>query len=313
MYMIRAARSGVGLAAALVVAAGTLDAQAGVPRTSVPSPGTDLFLVPLSIVDGYPSAGTPRNVTRRPGYDNQPSFTADGRAVLFTANHGDGHTDIYRFDLAGGKTTAARATQPESEYSAMMTRDGKAMTVIRVEADSTQRLWRLALDGGLDAPMFNDIKPVGYYAQADDSTWALFVLGSPATLQVAHFGRAGSTTVARNIGRSLHRIPNSSRVSYVQKGARGEPWHVMSLDPATGKSDTLVTTLPRSEDLAWADGRTLLSASGSKLYAWRTGDSDWKEIADFTSAGLASITRLAVSPDGRMLVMVAESPGARPQ
>ena len=285
-------------------------AQRGVPRTSTPSPGTEIFLVPLTTKDGMPQAGTPVNITRRDGYDNQPAFTADGRALFFTANHGDGHTDIYRYDIASHSTKVARATKPESEYSATMTRDNKGMMVIRVEADSTQRLWQLSLTGGIDAPLFADIKPVGYYAQADDSTWALFVLGSPNTLQVARVGAANSTTITRSIGRSLHRIPGTTRVSFVQKGA--QPWWVMQLDPSTGQLDSLVATRPNSEDLAWVNGNTLLTGQGSKLFAWRRGDTEWREIADFASASLSNITRLAVSPDGSMLAMVADAPAIKP-
>lgn len=129
-------------------------------------------------------------------------------------------TDIYRTDLSTGLSVPVRRTMPESEYSAMPTGDGKAITVIRVEADSTQRLWQLPLDGGEARVLFPEIKPVGYFAQPNDSTWALFVLGTPATLQLAHHGRGTGEVLARDIGRSLHRIPGTNAVSFVQRAAR---------------------------------------------------------------------------------------------
>lgn len=281
-------------------------AQTGVPRTSAPSPNADVFLVPLTGGGGTLSVGAPRNVTSREGYDNQPSFSPDSRVLYFTSNRGDGHTDIWRHDLASGRTGVALATKPESEYSAFATADGRGLTVIRVEADSTQRLWQLPLDGRAGAPLFPGIKPVGYFAQADSTTWALFVLGSPATLQIARTGRATGDTVAREIGRSLHRIPGSSRVSYVQKGPNG--WHVMSLDPATGRADTLVRTPDRSEDVAWVDGETLIVGQGSRLLMWRRGAASWTPLADFGAQGMRGITRLAVSPDRRWIALVADVP-----
>ena len=244
------------------------------------------------------------NVTRRDGYDNQPSFAPRSNALYFTSNRGDGQTDIYRNDFGTGLTTVVRRTAPESEYSAMTTRDTSALTVIRVEADSTQRLWQIPLAGGEPRVLFPAIKPVGYFAQADDSTWALFVLGSPATLQLAVQGRETGETIASNIGRSLHRIPGTTRISYVQKGSAG--WHVMSLDPRTKHVDTLVRTLDGSEDVAWVDSTTLLAAKGSVLYAWRKGDGQWQPVADFAFAGVNAITRLAVSPSRAWLAMVAE-------
>jgi hypothetical protein len=296
------------IALALAATPLVLAAQAGVPRTNVPSPGAEVYLVPLATTGGQVRAGAPANITRRDGYDNQPSFAPDSRALFFTSNRGDGHTDIYRYDFSTGLTVPARATKPESEYSAALAADAKTMAVIRVEADSTQRLWRLGMDGTGDAPLFPDIKPVGYFAQADDSTWALFVLGSPATLQLARTGRAGGEILARDIGRSLHRIPGTSRVSFVQKGQGG--WHVMQLDPATKRIDTLVRTLERSEDVAWIDSTTLLAGQGTKLFAWRHGERERREVADFAFAGLAGITRLAVSPNRQWLAMVAD---ARPR
>ena len=271
-----------------------------------PPTGVEVFLVPLMTSGGTVRVGAPANITRREGYDNQPAFAPDARALYFTSNRGDGQSDIYRFDFLSGLTKPVRKTMPESEYSAMPTRDGQALAVIRVEADSTQRLWRLPLGDDAPSVMFPDIKPVGYFAQADDSTWGLFVLGSPATLQLVHTGRPGSDIIARNIGRSLHRIPGSTRLSFVQKGDRGAPWFVMSLDPASRKVDTLVRTLQGSEDMAWIDSTTLVAGQGSKLLTWRRGDTDWKPLADLTFANMTSITRVAVSANAQWLAVVAE-------
>jgi hypothetical protein len=280
-------------------------AAAAQPSPQAPGPpaGSEVFLVPLTTAGGAPRVGVPANVSRRDGYDNQPSFAPRSDALFFTSQR-DGGTDIYRNDFGTGHTVPVRKTSPESEYSAMTTRDGTAVTVIRVEADSTQRLWQIPLGAGEPRVLFPAIKPVGYFAQADDSTWALFVLGSPATLQLAVQGRERGETVASNIGRSLHRIPGTSQVSYIQKGSAG--WYVMMLDPRSRRVDTLVRTLERSEDIAWIDSTTLVSGKGSELYTWRRGEATWQRAADFAFAGVTAITRLAVSPNRAWLAMVAE-------
>ena len=273
-------------------------------RAAATPAGPDIFLVPLSAAGGVVKAGVPANLTHRVGYDNQPAFSADSKQLFYTSNRGDGQSDIYRYDFNTGLATPARLTKPESEYSAFAIDSGKALAVIRVEADSTQRLWRVPLDGAAPSVLFADLKPVGYFAQANDSLWAMFVLGSPTTLHVATMGRPGSTVVARNIGRSLHRIPGTSRVSFVQKGA--DAWYVMQLDPATRRIDTLVKTLPRVEDLAWMDSTTMLMGQGTQLFSWRRGTADWTPVADFAFAHIAGISRLAVSPSRQWLAMVAD-------
>ncbi len=279
-------------------------------RAAVPDP--DVYLVPLTGRGDALKIGVPANVSRRAGYDNQPAFQKDSRALYFTSNRGDGQSDIYRHDFSTGLTTPLRATKPESEYSAMPTLDGTAVTVIRVEADSTQRLAQFPLTGGVagSAPtvLFPAIKPVGYFAQADDSTWALFVLGSPATLQLARTGVGREHTtgnvIAANVGRSLHRIPGTAHVSYVQKGGRVS--YVMRLDPVSRRADTLIALPAGSEDVAWVDSTTLLVGRGSQLLQWRRGATEWKALGDLAFAHLANITRLAVSPNGQWLALVAE-------
>lgn len=282
-------------------------AGAPVARATTPRPATagpDVFLVSLTMANGVVKAGVPANLTRRDGYDNQPSFSGDSRQMFYTSNRGDGQTDIYKYDFNTGLAVPAHSTKPESEYSAYPVDNGKSLAVIRVEADSTQRLWRMPLDGSAPSVMFPQTKPVGYFAQADDSTWAMFVLGSPATLHVGIAGRTPTNVLASNIGRSLHRIPGTSRVSFVQKGA--DAWYVMQFDARTRRVDTLMKTLPRVEDLAWVDSTTMLMGQGTKLFSWTRGAAEWTQVADFNFAHVTSISRLAVSPNQRWLAMVAE-------
>src|SRR5689334_5213829 len=157
--------------ALLTVAASSLSAQAA-------PPATDIFLAPVHARNGNLVIGTPVNVTARPGYDNQPAFLPDSRSILFTSVRGDAQADIYRYDLAT-KATSRVTTTPESEYSATVFANGSRFSVIRVEADSTQRLWSFRIDGTDPRLVFERIKPVGYHAWVDTTTVAMFLLGRP--------------------------------------------------------------------------------------------------------------------------------------
>ncbi|HKG22808.1 MAG TPA: hypothetical protein VKC34_12985, partial [Blastocatellia bacterium] len=199
----------------------------------------------------------------------------------------------------------------ESEYSATVTPDGKSFSVIRVEADSTQRLWKFPLAGGEPALVLKSIKPVGYHAWLDGQTLALFILGEPSTLQLVDARSEKAEVVARNVGRSLHRMAGAGRVSFVQKESE-QDWVIKQLDVKTRKIAPIAKTLPGSEDYAWTPGGSLLMAKESKLYEWRPGrDTAWREVADFSARGIHGITRLAVSPSGDRLALVAGS-GAKP-
>jgi WD40 repeat protein len=275
------------------------------------APGTDIFLAELRVrgAGDRVEIGPPANATHRPGYDNQPFFTPDGRAFLYTSVH-DGQADIWRYDIAAGRSGQVTATAPESEYSATPLPDGSGFSVVRVEADSTQRLWRFDWDGGRPTLVLPDVKPVGYHAWGDAHTVALFVLGQPATLQVADLRTGTVASVARDIGRGVQRIPgtNRSAISFVQKGA-DSVWVVAELDLATRQIRTLVRTLPGVDQYAWTPGGVLLMAKGAKLYQWSPSRPDWEEVADFSALGLENITRLAVSGRGDRLALVAADRG----
>ena len=274
-------------------------------------PATDIYLADLRVASGRVSVGVPVNATARPGYDNQPFFLSDGRAFLYTSIREDSQADIYRYDIEA-QTSIRLTMSRESEYSPTPLPDGSGFSAVRVEADSTQRLWAFDLDGSRPRLVLDSIKPVGYHAWADGHTLVVFVLGSPSTLQIADASSRGARgeVVAHDIGRSLQRIPGRPSVSFVQRDSVAGPW-LEELDTRTHRVTKLVKAPPGADFFAWTPGGIVLTASGTKLYQWdpRRG-SAWDEVADFSAAGLSSVTRLAVSPQGDRLAIVAV-PAAR--
>jgi dipeptidyl aminopeptidase/acylaminoacyl peptidase len=269
-----------------------------------PPPDTDIFLASLTATPAL-SIGRPTNLTMSPGYDNQPSFTPDGTAIFFTSNRGGTQTDIYRYDIATDRTTQITAT-PEGEYSPTVTPDGAHISVIRVEADRTQRLWRFSLDGKNPELVLERVKPVGYHAWADDHTLALFVLGQPATLQIADTRTGNAEESARGIMRSVLRIPRGNTISYVDKDEDGSLM-VREFDPRSRRATTLVAAVAgaKEADLAWTPDAVLLMAEKDVLYSWKRGDRTWTRVADLAALGLRGVTRIAVSPKSDRIAFVA--------
>jgi hypothetical protein len=113
------------------------------PTAAQAPPATDIFVLTLRRAGDSFALGRPENVTARPGYDNQPHFSPDGRRLFYTSVR-DGQADIYAVDLRSRATEAFTST-PESEYSATPMPGGREIAVIRVERDSTQRLWAFPL------------------------------------------------------------------------------------------------------------------------------------------------------------------------
>jgi hypothetical protein len=281
---------------------------AAVQAAAAPPPDTEIFLAPLSSGSGA-VVGTPVNITNSPGYDNQPSFTPDGAAILFTSMRGGGaQTDIYRYDIASARTTRITRT-PESEYSPTVTPDGAHLSVIRVEADGTQRLWRFTIDGRAPELVLTSVKPVGYHAWADDHTLVLFVLGSPASLQLADTVSGTTDVLVRGVNRSIQRVPGGT-ISFVARSAAGADatLSIRELDPKTKRITPLVDAVAgaKEADVAWTPDGMLLMADKDALYGWRRGETSWRKLTDLAALGLHGVSRIAISPKGDRIAFVTQ-------
>ncbi|MGE5244132.1 MAG: TolB family protein [Betaproteobacteria bacterium] len=297
---------------AIIAALTLLQSPAQVAAQLASPPDTEIYLAPLTGSGAGLAVGRPQNITHSPGYDNQPFFTPDGRGILFTSIRGGGTLpDVYRYDLAEHRTTRVTDT-PEGEYSPTVTPDGRHISVVRVEADKTQRLWQFTLDGREPQLVLPAVKPVGYHAWADDHTLVLFVLGQPATLQVADTRTGKSEIAARDIGRSIAKVPGEAAISFVERrrdaGQAAPALWISTIDPKTGQVTPLVRAVAgaKEADCAWTPDGTLLMAHDDVLYAWRKGAADWVRVGDLGALGLHHVTRLAVSPKGDRIAIVTQ-------
>ncbi len=281
------------LAAALALSTAT--ATAAVAQTN-----SDVFLAPLLVQNHRVTVGVPANITNRSGYDDQPSFSDDGEVVYYTSQR-DGQTDIYRYDRINRSTTQVTAT-PESEYSAQVIPGSSWLSVVRVEADSSQRLWRIDPASDSTELLLSAIEPVGYYAWISDTLAALFVVGDPPVLQLAST-RGDTLTLARGIGRSLQAAIEHSAVAFTLTDSSGSD--VISLAFPSGTVTPLTPVLPGSQDFAWVAADLIIMARDSLLYQWRLGDEAWSPVeTEWAGERPARITRLAVSRDRRWLALV---------
>ncbi len=266
-------------------------------------PATDVYLAALKIVDGRAMPGAPINITRRVGYDNQPHFLGAGDRLLYTSIEED-QADIWIYDLETRERRRLTAT-PESEYSPTPIPGEDAISVVRVEADGTQRLWRFPLGDGEPDLLLPKVQPVGYHAWSGSRDLVLFVLGEPPTLQHATRGDGTGKVLAENIGRALHRVPGSDSVGFIHKESEAK-WTIRTVDPATGELGTLLETLSGREDFAFSPSGKLWMGDGSALYvADPKGGDGWRQVVDFTEHKVTEITRIAIHPEEEWIAFVA--------
>ncbi len=269
-------------------------------------PESDLWLLVLEA----PATSEPQRLTARPGYDNQPFFSPDGRFIYYTrggtpGTPAEGYTDLARLDPAGGEDTVLAAT-PLSEFSPRPIPGEAGLAAVQVQADGAQ--WLVHFDPATgEFTRLGRADNVGYHAWLDRRRVALLLVEEPNRLVLLDLESEKCLPIAAPAGRSLHAIRPLDALLLV--AISPESQRIESWDPLTHQRLPLIALPERSEDFGRAPNGDLWTASGSKLYRWHPGeDRNWSLAAELAPYGIAGITRLAVSPDGRALVLVATEP-----
>src|SRR5215207_6478261 len=84
---------------------------------SAQSSPVNLYVADLTYEGGTLRVGAPRKLTGDRGINSQPSFTPDGKSILFVRrDSASGQGDVFRIDLFTGTETRITST-PEMENS----------------------------------------------------------------------------------------------------------------------------------------------------------------------------------------------------
>lgn len=266
-------------------------------------PDCDIWLLDIKDSAGKISFSNPQNITYRKefGYDNQPAFSPDGKYILYSSQRDSGGaTDIYRYDLMTKQTTQFTKT-PTSEYSPAFMPDGKSVSVVMVEKDSAQRLWKFSLTGSEQVCIMKNVDSIGYYCWLNKDSIAIFVLTKPAfTLQIANIHTQKTFVIADSIGRCLKM--RDGNLWYTTKA--GHFWNVYEYSPKSGKS--YIKGMIGSEDFFLRGKYEIWSMSDNSIFSgYMNSKLGATEIVNPWSLGILKATRIAISPDGKKLAVVS--------
>lgn len=145
---------------------------------------------------------------------------------------------------------------------------------------------------------------VVYYTWADATTIIdADIVGDNLHLVVHNIEAATSSDLEIPVGRSFHKIPNTNLVSFIDKSK--SIWTVKSIDPKTKKIKQITSLLEKMEDIAWLPNGALLGTKDQILYI-NKDRKEWLALYTFKTEKLKKLTRIAVSPDGSQLAIVAQ-------
>lgn len=263
-------------------------------------PESDIWLFDLRDSAGTVAFSNPVNITNRKGYDNQPAFSPDGKYVLYSSQRdSNGSTDIYKYDLKA-KTTSQFTKTATSEYSPTFMPDGKNISVVMVEKDSAQRLWKFPLAGGAPACIMPNVKDVGYHTWINKDSLALFILTKPSfTIQLVNVATQKATIIADSVGRCMrvkdHVLWYTTKVAIVNNVFEHHP----KANAPVWKGEI------ESEDYCFYKKDIWSCSENSIVSGYMNSKLGAVEIVNLEQYGIKKITRITISPDGKKIAVVS--------
>jgi hypothetical protein len=243
------------------------------------------------------------NISNNEGYDNQPSFFDDDK-ILFASTRNQ-QTDIVLYTIKDGTSEWITTTPKGSEYSPLKIPGKDAISAIRLDENGLQRLYKYDLKTGKSNVLLHDLK-VGYHTWYSNEIIVCTVLiEDRMDLVVSNLKDKTNYTVHKNVGRSLHTIPNSNLISYISK--TGDTMMVNSLNPLSLETKAIISLIDTSEDVCWTPNGNLITAYDKFLISYNpSSDKEWKPLFEFKEKEILDITRLAISSNGKYITFVSK-------
>ena len=269
---------------------------------------TEVWAGSLDMSEGRFAISNLVNISKHPGYDNQPAFFPDGKLV-FTSQIAvldeTGHAvQAVIHDFAKGTSTPVPGAlgfspTPAADGSLMLLRDGH---VVLHDAS------------GIETQLA-DTTDAGYFTRFDEQTWVLYMNDKQRRIVTYDPKTKALDTMALGSITAPFRIPGKRAVTFVAVEPFPAPEGVapprklflrqLNLD------DRQVTTLasisfPTSGSHVWTSRGTLLMASGHTIYEWNPAKpDDWQTAGRFDDPELQGLTRIAISPRGDRIALVS--------
>lgn len=282
-------------------------------------PATDIYLLNVRFSKANKVRLTnPRKIyENKGGYDNQPSFSPDGKTILFSSVKADEkQSDIYAYSIHTQQVTKLTNTT-ESEFSPIVTPDKKHFSTVRIEndADSTQRMWIFDYNSNTkksqqtDATvLMENVKKIGYYRWITENVLSLFILNTSTSnsLKLVDVRNPNPQMIADSIGRTLALVPKEATLSFVVKTDENH-FLIKKYNFHTQETHIITHTLPQVEDFAWHPKGFLVAAKEGVLYTFTPKkDKTWQAVADLQTLNIKGITRLSLNKKGNKLVLVGK-------
>jgi Tol biopolymer transport system component len=223
-----------------------------------PDGARDLYVIPIG-------GGESRPLTRHPGSDGLPRWTADGTAVVFASNR-TGNWQLWRVPADGERPKRVRVNG-YTEWQAAESPDGRHLAFLSNKS-GRECLWVLDQQTGEMREVVRHGRRtiMGNPHWSPDGGRIVFSSNWKAGHQIHVVDVAtGQTTRLSKVGGCEPRFsPDGNKVAYVHRRPKGQKGvsHIVEHDLATGKERVLVDWPALNYDPAYSpDGSEIAFAS----------------------------------------------------
>lgn len=262
-------------------------------------PNTDVWLFKIEKNKTERKLTSPKNLTNRTGYDNQPSFSTDGKKIYYVSIKEDNQSDFYYYDLKSEKNIQLTKTK-ESEYSPVQTPDGKYLNAVVVESDSAQRIHFINSLTGVSEKKY-DVDSVGYYTFLNSDTVIYYKLTNPHSLRYYVKSTNEDKWLGNNPIRAFKTINRYSFIYGVKDSVKVTFYKYNFILHKAEKYTEFPST---NEDAIWHEQYGLLKSEMNKLLRFDELKKEWLVLFDLAEFGIKKITRFSFDKKNKYLLVV---------
>ncbi|MBA2610355.1 MAG: PD40 domain-containing protein [Bacteroidetes bacterium] len=272
-------------------------------------PDTDIWLFKIEKNKTDLKLSDPKNITNRPGYDNQPSFSTDSKKIYYVSIREGKQADIYTYEIGSGKTLQFTKTK-ESEYSPTITPDKKSLACVVVLEDSSQIIFPLDLATGkgseyptskFEMSQISAIDSIGYFTFLNADTVLYYKLTQPHSLNAYCISTGKNTWLGNN---PIRAFKNLNRHAFIYGIKDSTKVTFYKYDLVLQKAEKYCDYASTNEDAIWHEQHGLVKSEGNKLLRYDEAKKEWIRLFDLSTFGIKKITRFNFDPKNKYLVVV---------
>ncbi len=263
---------------------------------------TEIHLFDITSENGTLKVVNGKNISNNNGYDSQPHFYNDN-IVLFASTR-SGQTDIAKYNVRDHQLLYINNTPKGGEYSPQKIPNSKNISAVRLDNDGKQRFYKYDFKTGKDTELIKDLVVAYPMWYNKNTVISSAIVNDSLYMYISDIKKKTNTLVAKNVGRSFHKIPNSTLVSFMKKN--GKNWEVWSLNPIT-KETKQITAIGTSQDICWLPNGNILLPIKNTIYKFNPKkDNDWSIFHQFKNEDINNISRITVNSIANKLAITAE-------